>query len=92
MIDKLRRIKHFVLMRVDVKYAMRLANSQKTREEESFPCWAFLYYRNWRSHAAVQTLLRTSTVSVLARGEHDGQWSDIWSLSSEAECSVMCGV
>jgi len=37
-------------------------------------------------------VIRPSTVSVPARGEHDGQWSDIWGLSSEAERSVMCGV
>lgn len=55
--DMLRRIKCFVLTFVDVKHVLRLANSQKTREEENFPCWAFLYYRNWRSHAAVQILL-----------------------------------
>jgi len=94
MIDILRPIKYFVPTRVEVKYALRLANSQKAREEESFPCWAFLYYKNWRSHAAVQILLRPSTVCVPARGEHDGQWSDIWSPSSEAEvasCAAFSG-
>ena len=92
MIDILRRIKYFVPTRVDVKHSIRLANSQKTREKERFPYWAFLYHRNWRSHAAVQILLRPSTVSVPARGGPDDQWSDVLSLCSEAESSVMCGV
>ena len=73
------------------RYA-RLASCQKTWKDENFPCWGFLYHRNWRSHADVQIWLRLSTVSVTARGEHDGQWSDVWSLSSEAVRSVMCGV